>query len=288
MELSTDQNAFDKLSKEADPVRRALRRALYPNVQQSPHTERFQTTGSSFDPAKLPVAEICAASFKRYRVTEQLDRRGRPVLLIACDGSASLDAKQMRLTKLLAMAWLQSTIGSRIQVLSGLYHSGEVRDNQTGPLVQWMAHPHKTAATSPADAARAVVTLPDNGTGIQSDALSITFMVEEARKVARGSTIYLILVSDCAWNPCFHDGRDGVEEVDLCLAGIREELGDRLHITLVALGLDDDDDTGVDERVDKVIKVPGAHLQDPAKVAEHVGEYVANCMRERRRYAIRN
>ena len=282
VELSGDQRAYDKLQKEAAPVTTALRRSLYPNVQQTPHVERFQACGSSFDPARLAVAEVSSTAFRRFRVHEQLDRRGQPVLLIACDGSGSLDHQQMRMTKLLACAWLNSTARSRIQVLAGLYHSGEVRSGQSGPLVQWMFHPRKTPVTSRTDAARSLVTLPDRGTGIQSDALSIAFMVDEARQVARGSSVYLILISDCAWNQCFPNSDNPRDEVAACLASLQDESGERLHTTLVAVGVDQE--TGFEEQLDKVITVAAADLADPASVAGQIGEYVATCMRERRSF----
>ena len=61
------------------------------------------------------------------------------MVLIACDGSGSLNHKQMQMLKLLA--WLESTAKSEIQVLAGLYHSGSIRPGVSGPLVQWIYHP---------------------------------------------------------------------------------------------------------------------------------------------------
>jgi len=280
VELSDDLPAHERLLAAAAPVTQALRRNLYPNVEQAPRTERFQATGCAFDPSRLPIAEVCGAPYRRYKVHEQLDRRGQPVLLIACDGSGSLNRDQMWMTKLLSSAWLSSTVGSRIQILAGLYHSGEVRRGVSGPLVQWMYHPRKTPATSRADAVRAVVTFPDSGTGKQSDALSIAFMMDEALRVARGSTVYLILISDCAWNQCFPSSGGGKAEVASCLAALQDERGDRLHVTLVAVGVTEK--TGFEDQLDHVIAVSPEELEDPAAVAGRIGEYVAGCMRARR------
>jgi hypothetical protein len=91
------------------------------------------------------------------------DPRGRPVLVIACDGSGSLNDDQMKMLKLLTTGYLESTAKRNIQVLAGLYHSGHIRKGVSGPLVQWIHHPQKTPATSGRDSVRALVSLPDTG-----------------------------------------------------------------------------------------------------------------------------
>lgn len=285
VELSEDTQACDKLRRQAEPVAKQLRKNLYPNREQVPETERFQSSGPSFDPARLALAGVSDAVYKRYRVHERADRRGRPVLLIACDGSGSLSHDQMQMTKLLGAGWLLSTARTRIQVMAGLYHSGHVRPGQSHPLVQWMYHPEKTPTTSRNEAVRALPTLPETGTGVQSDALSIRFMVDEARRVGRNSTIYLILISDTAWNECLHLGKSGHEEVTACLKSLQEELDDRFHVTLVAVG--QRGVKGFDQVVDKVISVPAGGLGDPAKVAQEIGSYVATCIRERQKLVTR-
>ncbi len=83
--------------------------------------------------------------------------------------------------KILTAAWLQSTAKARIQVIAGLYHSGTVRPGLTGPLVGWICHPRRTAATGRIDSIRALVSLPDSGTGVQSDALSLAFMLDRCQ-----------------------------------------------------------------------------------------------------------
>lgn len=263
------------------PIAQALRNVLYPNVEELPETEWLCTSGS-LDPRRLPLAEITGTVFKRYRIVQRASPRGRPVLLIACDGSASLSANQMKMTKLLAAGWLGSTAKSDIQVLAGLYHSGIIRRGNSGPLVQWMYHPKKTAAASRAEALRALASLPDCGTGAQSDALSIAFMLDEAWALARGRIVYLILVSDCAWNSSFRNGKNGFEETRLLLESTRAEHPDRLHATLVSLGNAAAAEFG--PLIDKVLHVSEEQLTDPVAVARKIGLYVAACMKERRRF----
>jgi hypothetical protein len=280
IELSEDMRALDELLRNAQPIADALKRNLYPNIEQGVETERIRSNGS-LDPARLAMADFSNVIFRQHRIREKADRRGAPVLLIACDGSASLNVRQVRMLKVLTAAWLSSTAGSRIQILAGLYHSGMIRSGISGPLIQWIYHPYKTPAISRRDAARALVALPDEGTGAQSDALSLSFMLEEAYRVARGKMVYAILISDCAWNRSFHTPMDGKEEVCSVIQKVQEDHAGRLHATLVALGVEEK--TGFENLLDNVIAVPDEQLADYASVAEKIGVYVASCMKERQR-----
>lgn len=279
VELSNNLMAYNKLLGESYPIAEALKRNLYPNVEQSVETERLRSNGS-LDPARLALAEFSTVIFRRHRIREQVDRRGAPVLLIACDGSASLNAKQMGMLKVLTAAWLNSTVRTRVQIMAGLYHSGIVRKGLNGPLVQWIFHPRKTPAVSHKEAARALVTLPNTGTGVQSDALSLSFMLNEAVHLARGRSIYLILISDCEWNRSFRSEMSGKDEVCSFFRTARADCAGRLHTTLVALGVRAE--TGLEGLVDSIIPVPNDQLEDYPAVAEKIGVYVASCMKERR------
>lgn len=280
-----DEAVVARLRAEAEPVTRALRSALYPDVVDTPRVETLRTCGS-LDPARLALAEVSPAVWRRRRNVRKPERRGRAVLLIACDGSGSLDHDQMQLVKLLATAWLDSTAGTGIEVVAGLYHSGEVRAGLCGTLVQWMRHPHKTPATSARAAVGAVAALPDTGTGIQADALSLSFMFDEAERIGRGAQVYSIVLSDCAWNVSAPDGCGyGQEEVAGYFRELRRRRGARTHTTLVAIGCHGD--TGIDEVVDRVIRVEPHQVADRAQVAESISMYVADVMGERRRMLAR-
>ena len=281
VELSDDFTALQQLLAEADPLATAMRRSLYPNVERVPMMERWRTSGS-LDVSRLAMAEFSSAIFKRYRSIEKADRRGRPVLLLACDGSGSLNHLQMRMLKVLSTAWLSSTARTEIEVLAGLYHSGSIRSGLAGPLVQWMYHPHKTPAIGRKDAVRTLVSLPDCGTGAQSDALSIAFMMQEARKIARHRMIYFILITDCAWNQSFRGPKNGKQEVESVFEGLYKEMKGKLHTTLVALGVQGQ--TGFEERLDKVICIKHEDLQDYVAVAGQIGLYVASCIQERSKW----
>ena len=278
--LADDPVAYQALLAETAPVTRALRHNIYPSVSQVPKRQRLCAAGS-LDPGRLHLAGISDVVFRRHPVDERADERGHPVLVVACDASGSLSEEEMRMAKLLSAGWMLSTVGRRVQVLAALYHSGAAREGLTGKLVQWMYHPRKTPALGRRDALRGLLSLPSKGTGAQADALSVTFLVEEAEQLARGASIYLTLISDTRWNRCMGGRRDGRREMLDCLAALRKRMGDQLHVTLVALhssGL-----AGFRKVVDELIRVPRHELKDPPAVAARVGGYVSRCMRQRRR-----
>jgi hypothetical protein len=281
---SDDAAACHSLVEEAAPLTATLRQNLYPNIEQRPEIQRLRCSGG-LDGARLPLAEFSETVFRRYRIREVADPRGSPVLVIACDGSGSLNEKQMRMVKLLSAAYLQSTARSSIQVLAALYHSGDIRPGVSGPLVQWMYHPRKSIARSRQDAVRSVVTLPDTGTGVQSDALSIAFIMDEARRIARGHMIYLVLITDTSWNRSFNRSETGADEVRGYFEDLYERFPGQVHTTLVALGVSAP--TGFEDLLNAVIGVTHEELSDSAAVAEKVGVYVARCIRERTRLIAR-
>ncbi len=280
LSISDDVAEYHRLLEDSQEMTRKMKRALYPNIQQVPQMEAFHTSGV-INSLRLACADFSAAFFKRYRINEIPDRKGKPLLVIAADGSGSLDASQMKMLKILSVSWMNSTLNTGIQVLAGLYHSGRIRPDITGPLVQWIYHPQKTPATNRSEAARAIVSLPESGTGMQSDALSIRFMIDEAVRIAKGRMIYLILLTDCAWNRSFDSEKTGTEEVMTVLGTINIELKGKLHVTLVSLGNVVEDN--IKKHVDKVITISDTDLNDTRKVAEQIGVYVASCIGERKK-----
>lgn len=280
LSLSDDFQGLESLIEQSRPLTDALSRILYPNITKVPVAERLASSGS-LDPTRLAAAWNSDVIYRRLRMHDVTDRKGSPVLLIACDGSASLDQHQIHMLKILTAAWLQSTAKTRIQVVAGLYHSGAVRENLTGPLVEWVCHPQKTVAASRMDSLRALAGLPGFGVGAQSDALSLSFMLDDARKLARGRMVYLVVISDCMWNVSFPGkGMTGAKEVESFFKEAYRQSEGRLHTTLVALGLRGK--TGLEDIVDKVIPVSVENTVDAAGVAQTIGTYVASCVRERK------
>lgn len=275
-----DLFAHETLENEARPLTEELLRTLFPNAVSIPETERLRTSGT-LDPARLPVAEVRSAVFRRYASVLQPDKRGQPVFALICDFSGSMGAERIRMLKNLSFAWLKATVRRNIQVLAAVYNYTAIRHGISGPLVQWLFHPRKTPATGRKEATRALLSLPDAGSGGQSDALSIAFVMSEAAALARGRNIYMVLITDCGWCNSFNIGKSAKDEVIGYFQSASVEFGDRLHTTLVAL--DVTGETGFESVLDKVIPVSSAELKDPAAVAVKIGTYVAACMKERRR-----
>jgi len=281
VELSENMTQIERLRRDAHPITDVLRRNLYPSTSEHPVIERAHTSGQ-LDPHRLPLAEVSEAVFNRYCVYRKPNPEGRAVLVIAADASASLSERQMRMCKLLTAAWLESAQRSRVQVLAALYHSGAARKEMTGPLVQWVYHPRKTPVMNPREAVRAVASLPDRGTGRQSDALSLAYILDEAVPFFHGGQVYLVLISDVAWNKSFNGfAATPVEEVAQTLKTKREMFDGQMHVTLVALERSVQEE--IAKAVDQVVAVTDEELGNPEAVAKKIGEYVAKCIRQRRR-----
>ncbi len=279
--LSEDLTRLDALMQKAAPVIEALRRHLYPNLDQVFDPIRFQI-GGRLDPSRLHAFQTSSALYQRFQVFEEPDPRGSPLLLLTCDASGSLSADQMAALKILSASWLAATAGTDIRILAGTYTSDTVRPGVHGPVVSWIYHPKKTPALGRREAIRAVVTLPDTGgTGGQSDALSLSFMLDEAKALARGGMIYLVMLTDCCWNKSFTTTMSGLDEVQGFFLDQLEECGRKLHITLCALGAREENATGLAGLADKIILLPPEQLRDPLEVARRISEYVASCFRER-------
>ena len=285
MELCEDPAAVRKLREEAKPLAEALRRNLYPSEEECPRIEHIHTSGH-LDPKRLPTMDVRKAAFRRYRILKEPSPRGKAILLIAADGSGSLSDDQMKMCKLLTAAWLESGHRANVQILAALYHSDDGPSAGSTPLVQWIYHPRKTPVMNPSSAVRAVASLPDKGTGMQSDAISLKYMLDEAVSLAKGNQIYLTLISDCSWNKCFHASKkSSEEEVASVLESFRDKLGQRFHTTLVSLRAVEQ--KLIDGVVDKKIVIGREALTRPQDAAEDIASYVASCIRERRRLSSR-
>jgi hypothetical protein len=143
LEPSSDPVAVERLLADSAPIAQALQRAVYPDCRQVPEIERLRTSGG-FDGGRLPLAGFSEVIYKRHRIVEQRDRIGGAVLLISCDGSGSLNSKQMAMVKLVTASLLRSSVATRVSLMAGLYHSGKIGSGLSRPLVRWMYHPTRT------------------------------------------------------------------------------------------------------------------------------------------------
>jgi hypothetical protein len=271
IEYAQDQEAAAKLMDEARPLADKLRRLLYPDQSKEAQSRRLCTSGQ-LDPARLPIASVVPASFKRIGLRNRNEQNARPVFVLACDGSGSLRQKEMHILKLLAAAWLSATSKSRIRLMAGLYHSGQVRRGVSGSLVQWLYHPNKTPAWSVSEAIEALAALPARGSGVQADALSLAFMIKQALALAKGDSIYLTVLSDTKWNSSQGRPEQAGREVSQMLEDFKKSLGPRLNALLVALGTDGNDSTS--KSWDQVLGMSAKILESPGEVAELISNYV--------------
>lgn len=276
---SADARRLRALLDAAGGTTEALRRMLYPNLGESHRLEGIKGSGM-IDPARLAISDVADAIFRR-RVQRTPEREAGPSLLVmACDGSASLNGSQMRMLKILSTAWLSSAAGCRIRILAGLYHSQAVGGGRPAPVVRWIWHPEKSPVGSPADAVACVAALPDSGTGAQSDALSLRFIMDQARSLAGGSCVYLVHITDCVWNRSRRTSKRGLDEVRDLYQELHREYGTRLHTTLVALGAEGGG--GLEDLAHKVIPFTQRQLEEGGDAAKEIALYTASCIRERR------
>lgn len=281
LEPTLDLEAVRELSDAARAVRRKLEPLVYPTVEHVPLLCDHQASGS-LDRRRLFLAGVSRTVFKRYDYRRRPDRRGRPVVLLACDGSSSLNASQMSLLKILSCAFVESLARTRVRLMAALYTSARVPPGVTRPSVQWIAHPLRMPERTPLDAVATLAGLPGSGVGSQSDALSLALMLEEAFAVSAGTSVYVVLLTDAMWNSCLGQGAPGKEEVGALLRSAVDTHRSRLHMTVVSLGLKDGLTTGLEEIAQRVVRVRPEALGDVAAVADEIGTYVLSVLAERR------
>jgi hypothetical protein len=274
---SSDDRAYRILLEESKPAIEALKRVLYPSRTMALTKERRRTNGA-LDPARLAYSPFSSTLYQHYKSREQRNKRGVPVVLIACDASGSVNAGEMKMAKILTAAWLISGLRQNVEIVAGVYHS-EIINGVESPLVQWIYHRRKTPATGKKGAVRTLLTLPSVGTGVQSDALSISFMIQEAKLLAKGEMIYLILISDCQWNRSLGVEPTGEKEMCSFFHNLLKDPSRRIHITLAALG---SPSRQIENMMDKVIFL-NYDKQDPGRIAAEIGAYVASVVKERRK-----
>lgn len=279
-ELSFNLLEVEALVNEAKPLTDKMKRNIFPNTEQQPVVEKLRASGM-IDPGRLSGHQFSEAIFKRFINTEVLDKRGKPLVLIVCDGSGSMSSDKMHMLKILTTAWINSTLRTTVQVMAGMYNEGSVSRNRYGPIVRWIYHPAKTPAGTKKDALRAVASLPKSGSGGQKDALSIGYMLQEADKFAKGRRIYMIHITDTGFCGSFNKNMTAEDEVVTVLQQRKEKDGEKFHYTLVGLGIT----TGgkVEKLADKMICLPSGELTNPYAAASRIGIYVSSCMRERNR-----
>ena len=277
MELSYDLPEVEKLRKEARPLSDKIMSDLYPNSEEILLTERIRSSGC-LDPGRLPYYEFTDAIYKRFILEHQLQKAGKSLMLLVCDGSGSMTSKKFKMLRLLTVAWLESTMKSQIQVMAGIYNDGSISQGRYGAKMEWIYHPRKTVSVSQKEAIRAVASIPQMGGGGQRDALSLSYCLQEAESVAKGNNIYMIHITDTGWCNSFGTGLPPDEEIVNVVSQFKDKRKGQLHYTLV--GLDTDAAGGIDRVIDEFISLSAIELENPYLAASKIAMYSSSILKK--------
>jgi hypothetical protein len=277
LELSYDLPEIEKLRKEARPLSDKIMSDLYPNSEEILLTERIRSSGC-IDPGRLPYYEFTDAIYKRFILEHQLQKAGKSLMLLVCDGSGSMTSKKFKMLRLLTVAWLESTMKSQIQVMAGIYNDGSISQGRYGARMEWIYHPRKTVSVSQKQAIRAVASIPQMGGGGQRDALSLSYCLQEAESVARGNNIYMIHITDTGWCNSFGTGLPPDEEIVNVVSQFKDKRKGQLHYTLV--GLDTNAAGGIDRVIDEFISLSAIELEDPFLAASKIAMYSSSILKK--------
>jgi hypothetical protein len=277
LELSYDLPEVEKLRKEARPLSDKIMSDLYPNSEEILLTERIRSSGC-IDPGRLPYYEFTDAIYKRFILEHQLQKAGKSLMLLVCDGSGSMTSKKFKMLRLLTVAWLESTMKSQIQVMAGIYNDGSISQGRYGARMEWIYHPRKTVSVSQKQAIRAVASIPQMGGGGQRDALSLSYCLQEAESVARGNNIYMIHITDTGWCNSFGTGLPPDEEIVNVVSQFKDKRKGQLHYTLV--GLDTNAAGGIDRVIDEFISLSAIELEDPFLAASKIAMYSSSILKK--------
>jgi hypothetical protein len=277
LELSYDLPEIEKLRTKAKPITDKIKSALYPNAEEILITERLRSSGC-IDRGRLPYYQFKDSIFKRFVLEHKFQKDGRSLMLLVCDGSSSMHEKKFKMLRILTVAWLESTMKSKIQVMAGIYDDGLVSAGRYGAKMEWIYHPRKTISMSQKEAVRAVASVPHRGYGGQKDALSISYCLQEAEIVARGNNIYMIHITDTGWCGSFNTGLRADEEIVNVVSQFKDKRKGQLHYTLV--GLDTDTPGGLEQVIDEFISLSEYELENPFNAASKIAKYGSSILKK--------
>jgi len=284
-EPGNDERAFQDLLEKAQPIAQKLKKCLYPDqTRQIKDYAKFKQSGG-LDPGRLALAGagLSSAVFRKPEFQQQSNKNGKPVLLICQDQSGSLGRSEMGLAKTLMASWLLAAGKDQTHILAGSYSSKyPVNGSSRKDFVEWIFHPRKSLARTHKEAVKAVAGMPESGHGTNHDVICLEHMLKEARKLNRDKAIYMIILSDTAWNKSFEGSeKNATEEVHAFFEKSYREV-ENLHISLAVLhGLPFGSGKKLENLLDKVIYLPKLS-KDPTAVTAQIGEYVAGVIQERR------
>lgn len=273
VEPRENPDAAMELEQEALPLIELMNASLFASRNRGTQTQRRMTTGS-LDPLRLAAVSFDSAIFRKWPLPWSLAKVDL-FFLIACDASGSVAPGHMEIIKTLSLAFMRLALGKGLGIVVGLYSSGRIGKGRSGPVVRWVYHPEKTSNLKISGIAYQAASLPNHGTGVQSDALSLLVMMEEAQRMARGQPISLTLITDGQWNSSFGVTK-GEQEVRCFFESARNELCKKFHSTLIVVGAGTE--TGLEDVVDKAIVVPTEALVNVSNTAQQIACWIGQTL----------
>lgn len=260
-----DPRALDQVRQGVKPVEKKLRGYRWFGRRREAKMSRLQDRGG-LDPSRLYRFATSPLLSRRWHKRNVTDYRGRPVVVLAKDGSSSNTADTTFAGKILTAAFLRIERLARIQVFAADYSSDRQRR-----LVRWLYNPQKTPGRSSLQAADAVASLPPRGQGGNEDVLSISHIMQEvlSSPSARKQTMIVINLTDGKFNSPIAEYRSMVRT-------LREDYP--LTYSLIILG-----DTTVEvPEADHIVQIPADELQNPQHIAERIAQHVNLLVRQLR------
>ena len=252
-----DRDVLARIQKGANPICKKLRHFRWFGERDDVLAERLQARGS-IDPRRLPKIGSSDLIYRRWQKHSVTDYRGRPIVVLAKDGSNSNSVDSTFAGQILTAAFLRIERIARIQVIAADYCSGLAGS----PLVRWLYHPQKTPGLIACRAVDAVASLPPKGQGRNEDVLSISHIMRETfGAVDNKQTIIVINIPDGRFNSPVAEFRKMIESLK----------ADRdITYSLVILG-----NAKVDvPEADHTVHIPQSELSDPNQVAERIAKHV--------------
>ncbi len=276
-----DASAWYELRRETRPLAQQLRRLLYPSLVTRLERVRYRASGAP-DPRRLALYPFSDTIYQQHRQERMPAPSNVPrcVVLLACDGSGSMQEQEIRVLKLLTCAFIESLVGVQgVQLLAGAYNDNSQQSRFCRePMVRWLHHPKLTPGRTPLEAGRAIAAFPDKGTGRNHDTISLSYMLDEAIGLAPGGACYLVNLTDTRFNSWDRKrtGEDAMTEF-LREAKALDEID--LDYTVVAIGVEEDYSL---EGADAVMAVPKEELSDTGAIVARVARYVTESVAARR------
>lgn len=284
LDLSYDFTSVNRIRELAGPITRQLNRILYvsPGVES---THILASSGANFNSASLPTYQVAENLFSRSKDQLSLNTQGESIVVLAADTSGSNSRDQIDCVKILSASWIATakTRKNRIEFIGATYDSGN--NVHHGTMVRWIYHDRINESRTFEHALQRVDSIVSNGAN--SDVKSWARILEEVEILMKSKPrlwkahIYLILISDCAFNKSFNGTPfSTASEVKEYIQSVKKgRWKDRIHITLVSLS---NQVSALDQFVDLRLTITNNEMQSPAHSAREISAFVSKAIKQQR------